>query len=278
VVVQHQLLGDLLITDLGYFRLESFKKIALARAFFLSRFFIGTNLYDLQTNKKIDLLTLLESIQGISHQLSVLMGDPNGVHVHCRLLCLRVSEEIANERRRKIYRNAQRKGRIPPQLHLKLAGWTLIVTNIPQEVLPIQSTWSLYSLRWQIELIFKQMKSILHIERSNTGKESRLRCELSGKLLMAILIHKVHAIVNVHSWNTKRVEISIEKLYKRLQERLFCFANHLLKSIKGALAYFANELKDILKNCLKSKQKSRLTTLEILDSTLVNSIKPSTLT
>lgn len=78
---------------------------------------------------------------------------------------------------------------------------------------------ALYTLRWQIELLFKHLNSIVRVVQSDTGNAHRLRCELYGKLIAAVWIHRIHAVINNALWNATRREISMEKLYKRLQER-----------------------------------------------------------
>ena len=139
-----------------------------------------------------------------------------------------------------------------------------MITNVPKEWLPPEKVRPFYSLRWQIELLFKQLKSVLRINHCATGKEPRLRCELLGKLIMAIMIHRIHACFNISMWNAKRHEISMEKLYKRIQERAFTLTTLLLISPKRARQYLASELDRLMNNCRKLKQKSRLSSLDAL--------------
>ena len=140
-----------------------------------------------------------------------------------------------------------------------------MVTNVPREWLPPEMVRPLYMLRWQIELLFKQLKSVLAIHRSVTGKEHRFHCELLGKLIVAILIHKIHADINICFWNTKHQEISMDKLYKRIQERAFIIMDMILTSLPKTIEFVTSELNRLMKNCRKLKQKSRPTSLQILD-------------
>ena len=126
--------------------------------------------------------------------------------------------------------------------------------------------YALYRLRWQIELIFKQLKSILCIHQSVTSKENRLRCEIYGKLIMAVLLHRIHASINITLWNKYCRELSMDKLYKRMQERAFTIMQLLLQSRKKAMIYISKEIDRLIKNCLKSIQSSRRTTLEMLEN------------
>ena len=266
-LTSHLRQGDLILFDLGYFCTKTLRDINRIGAYFLCRFFIGTALLDPITLMPIDLLQTLRKMKGNSYQMNVLMGSQyRGLQVVCRLVYLRVPQEIANERRRKMRKAMQkRKGREPSAYHMQMAGWTLMVTNAPEEWLPTEMMRPLYSLRWQIELLFKQIKSVLCIHRSNTGKENRLLCEIYGKLIMAVMIHRIHADINIRLWNTQRRELSMEKFYKRIQERAFIILQLLLVSLQKATAYLQDEIPRLIKNCLKSRQRSRRSTLETID-------------
>ena len=61
-------------------------------------------------------------------------------------------------------------------------------------------------------------------------------------------------------------EISWAKLYKRLQERAFLLAQVVMVSWAQARAYLSTELEKVLRHCRKHRQRSRLTTLEILET------------
>lgn len=262
---EHIASGELLIADLGYFCLETLMKIIKCGAYFVLRFLIGTTLYDAITMQEIDLQRILQKVTGTAYQLNVSMGSKEQTRVSCRLICLRVDEKIAEQRRRKLRQNAAKRGRTASELHLYLAGWILMVTNVPCEWLPPEMVRPLYSLRWQIELLFKQLKSVLAIHRTDTGKEPRLRCEVLGKIIAAILIHRIHADVNINLWNTTGQEISMDKLYKRIQERAFILMGLLCTSVLKAASFLAEELNRLMKNCRKLNQKSRPTTLQMLD-------------
>lgn len=259
--------GDLVLFDLGYFCTKTLKDINRIGAYFLCRFFVGTALLDTVTLMPVDLLHTLKKMKGDFHQMKVIMGSQNrGLQVACRLVCFRVPQQIANERRRKMREATQRKRkREPSKYHLEMADWMLMVTNVPEEWLSPAMMRPLYSLRWQIELLFKQIKTVLCIHKSNTSKENRLLCEIYGKLIMAVLIHRIHADINIRLWNTQRRELSMEKLYKRIQERAFIILDLLLVSTQKAIAYLQDEIPRLIKNCLKSRQRSRRTTLETIE-------------
>ena len=62
----------------------------------------------------------------------------------------------------------------------------------------------------------------------------------------------------------------MEKLYKRIQERAFIILDLLLVSLQKAIDYLQEEIPRLIKNCLKSRQRSRRTTLEIMEYGLLS--------
>jgi len=257
--------GDLLLVDQGYFKVNTLAEITAKGAFFLTRFLVGTKLKDAHTKTPIDLAEHFSRMRDNACEMDVLVGGGEIPQVACRLIALRVNEQVANERRRRLKKAAKKKGRAASRLHLRMCDWTLLITNVPQDWLPLEMVRALYTVRWQIELLFKQLKSVLRIHQSNTGKENRLRCELYGKLIGAVIIHRIHAAETNRLWNTQRREVSMDKFYKRFQERAFMLLRLLLSSVLEAVVYLRNQLKLIIPACLKDRQRSRLTTLEILD-------------
>ncbi len=145
-----------------------------------------------------------------------------------------------------------------------MCDWIIMITNVPEKLLRPEKIYTFYRIRWQIELLFKQLKSILRIHKSATGKENRLRCELYGKLIVAVLTHRIHGFLNAESWNTDRRELSMDKFWKRLQERAFSFMRIMLKSFKQAILYLYREIKGFIKDCFKLKQPARQSSLEML--------------
>ena len=74
----------------------------------------------------------------------------------------------------------------------------------------------------------------------------------------------MHAHLNNLFWNRAHRELSFDKFYKRFQERAFAILIKLLVSVQKAAQYLAAEIRIVATNCLKLKQRSRQSTLEML--------------
>ncbi len=257
---------DLLLFDQGYFKLTTVNAIMMKGAFFLTRLFLDTTVHDVQTSEPLDLGQVLRAAPGPTYERQVRMGQGPNQTCACRLVCLRVSAQVANARRRRFKAHARRQGRTGSPRHVAFCDWTLLITNVPEPWLPLDMVRALYTLRWQIELLFKQFKSILRVHQSATGNAHRLRCELYGKLIAAVWVQRLHAVANTALWNTSRQEISLAKLDKRLQERAFLLAQFMMGSEAQAMGDLSQELKTLLRYCRKHRQRSRMTTLEMLEA------------
>lgn len=257
--------GDLLLVDQGYFKLSMLSAIVSKEAFFLTRFLANTTVFDPDSKERIVLQEHLGKVRGNACEINALIGAAQMPRVSCRLIALRVSEDVANQRRRRLRKEAQKKGRTVSKYHLDMCEWTLLTTNVPSQWLPLEMVRALYTVRWQIELLFKQLKSILHVHKSDTGKEHRLRCELYGKLIGAAIIHRIHAAQTNNQWCSQKREVSMEKLYKRLQERAFTLMSIMLKHVGHACEYLRRQIELLIPLCLKDRQHNRRTTLQCLE-------------
>jgi hypothetical protein len=66
-------------------------------------------------------------------------------------------------------------------------GINVYITNtLPKEV-PMDYVHALYSLRWQIEILFKTWKSFFEIDECKNIKRERLECHLYGQLIGILL-------------------------------------------------------------------------------------------
>ncbi|GJL60976.1 MAG: IS4 family transposase [Nitrospirales bacterium] len=257
---------DLLLFDQGYFKLATLNALTAKGACFLTRLFLDTTVHDGQTSERLDLGQVLRTAPGPTFERQVRLGQgPNHTHA-CRLVGLRVPAQVAQARRRRFKAHARRQGRTGSPRHVAMCDWTLLITNVPESWLPLDMVRALYTLRWQIELLFKQFKSILRVHQSMTGNIHRLRCELYGKLITAVWVQRLHAVANTALWNTSRYEISLAKLYKRLQERAFLLAQLMMGSGAQTMSYLSQELETLLRHCRKYRQRSRMTTLEMLEA------------
>src|SRR5262249_2742602 len=110
----------------------------------------------------------------------------------CRLIAVRVPEEVANRRRQQARHKARDHGRTPAAEDLELLGWSLVVTHSTAAELTWKAVVVLYRARWQIELLFKLWKSHNGLARCRAGAPAlELLAVFYAKLLGVLLQHRL---------------------------------------------------------------------------------------
>jgi hypothetical protein len=228
--------GVLLLMDLGYFVLDTFKQINDCGGYFLSRFQAQTALLT-PTGERLALKKLLDAQTTPLAELEVLIGNRNQHQVPCRLIMIRLPQEVADRQRQKAKENAQRHGRQVTQEYLKLLDWALFVTNVPVALLRSEHVASLYRIRWQIELVFKMCKSFCGLDYIASLRPHRILTELYARLIGVVLTYFLIAPFRLPYGTTANREISpfkVRQIFQRFARAWALALNHaddLLASI-----------------------------------------------
>ncbi len=218
--------GSLTIVDLGYFCLDSFKAIMHKSAYFLSRFFTQTGLLT-PDKQKFDLLALLQIETSDTLEVEALLGTRVKHHLPCRLICLRVPQEVADRRRQKAKKAARSKGYKLSQKRLAWMDWTIFITNVPASMLSVEQIALLYRVRWQIELVFKLWKSYCGLSRVVGLRRARVLVELYAKMIGIVLTNFLVSPIRMPQGTYANREISpvkVRKIFRR-------FARDLCRSL-----------------------------------------------
>jgi Transposase DDE domain len=179
--------GSLRISDLGYFSVPVFAAMTAAQEYFLSRLQFGTKVL-LWDGNAVDLLTWLSQQNGPFVDQSIVLGQ--GQRLPCRLIAWRLPREQANRRRHKLRQEMLRKrGSEPSAERLAWCDWTILVTNVPGELLTPPETAVLYRARWQVELLFKRWKSQGLVAELSGATVIRQMVRLWSRLLAAVVQH-----------------------------------------------------------------------------------------
>ena len=178
--------GALALADLGYFNLERLAAQAANGSYWLTRVQAGTVLVAAD-EQHWAFSTWLATQTVTEVDCPIRLGAEQ--QLPCRLLARRVAPAVAAERRRQLRAEARRRGQPVSAERLKLADWTVFVTNVPVEWLILEQAWVLARVRWQIELLFKLWKSQGQLGEWRSGKPWHILCEVYGKLLGQLVQH-----------------------------------------------------------------------------------------
>jgi hypothetical protein len=175
----------------------------------------------------------------------------------CRLIAVRVPEEVAQQRRARVVREAKNLGRTVSAERLALCGWTVLLTNAPPGLLGVAEALALRRLRWQIELLFRLWKDEGKVDESRGHKPYRVLCELLAKLLGQV----------VQPWATllagSPLEVSGVKAAQRVRPRAAQLAERL--GVREALVAALGRLQERLRRFARKRGRpGRPTTLEVV--------------
>jgi hypothetical protein len=235
--------GSLSLFDLGYFNIDRFRQLISVGAFWISRLQFGVTVYGNDGQK----LSLLDELQRRFEagqrmvDMPILLGAVD--RLPCRLIAVRIPQEVAARRRQEAHQKASKHGRAASAEQLRWQDWTIFVTNCEPEQLTWKGVVILYRVRWQIELMFKIWKSIngLTAHRSEASAQEQLAL-IYAKLIGAIVQHWIlvsttwsngrrslmKAAVILRDWITSLAEALDDS------ERLVHTLNRLAETLVGA--------------------------------------------
>ena len=248
--------GSLRITDLGYFALAVFAAMTPAGEYFLSRLQFGTHVL-LQDGVAVEVLKWLGKQTGPFVDVSILLGQEH--RLPCRLIAWRLPPEQANRRRRKLRQEIKRKrGNEPCAARLAWCDWTILVTNVPGELLTPKEAAVLYRARWQVELLFKRWKSQGLVAELKGSTVVRQMVRVWSRLLAVVVQHWL-TVGSVWGDPTK----SLHKVYEAIRDfvgRLAAAMDHLaqLEEVLEAMR------QTFAKTCRRDR-RSKAGTFELLN-------------
>lgn len=109
----------------------------------------------------------------------------------CRLCALRKSRQAAQKARRKAERQARGNKNPPDPDYLELTEYVLVLTSLRRQRMSASEVLELYRCRWQVELAFKRLKSLLALGHVPKTNDETAKAWMQAKILVALLIEKV---------------------------------------------------------------------------------------
>ncbi len=176
------------------------------------------------------------------------------------MVAYQAPQEVAETRRRKIKKEAKKKGREVSEEYLALQEYTIYITNVTPAVWSKEIIGTVYRIRWQIELIFKQWKQLFRINLMKGSRPERIRCLVYGRLIMILMVNSIYGFSSIYAHIELKREVSIMKLVQWLKRKERLSKSLLLNDFETLLS---DLLKHLPKTLLKQKRK-RKTTIELL--------------
>lgn len=257
--------NDLRIEDLGYFKIERFEKVQAAEACFLSRLKYGVTIFTLENGayKKLDLLKVISKMkEGEIKNIQVYLGEKEKLLT--RLVLEKVPEQAANEKRRKLKTDKQNKRKAISKERLAFCDVNAFISNCSQEQLPNHLLRQCYSLRWQIEIMFKAWKSYFKIDKVKQMKIERFECFHYGCLMFIIASTNLLRYFKQRILRKYQEEISELKFFKLIASMRQKIKEVIIKQ-RLDIEWLLDQLAILTeRTCIKEQKKNRLKPLSII--------------
>jgi len=180
--------GDLLMGDRVYGTTGGMAHVVKGGGDVLARFAWNSLPLWATATQPFDLFTPLRTLHGTA------LGDwPAGIKdgptwVEGRVCALKRSAPATEQAQRQARRKAQKHGtQVTPET-LEAAGYVFVFTTAPANRLSPRQALEFYRGRWQIELVFKRLKSILGLNHLRRGEDQSAQAWIHGKLFAALLL------------------------------------------------------------------------------------------
>lgn len=254
--------GDLILRDLGYFKLKSFKKLSEIGGYFITRLPSHIKIYlNFEDKVPLDLPRYLDKHYKYSSEidLKVLVGDER---LPVRLIAYRVPKDVLNERLRKANKGAKEMGRVLSRSKLDRMKFSIFITNIPEEWVSAEFIGTVYRLRWEMELIFKHWKHLLHIDILEGISIYRTEVLIWSRLCTTVLVAYVSAIFMNLANSYCQGELSPVKLIEYLMRN-----GKLCEAVKlNRIEEFEQEmLLDLGRRLMKNRRSRKTMRERIID-------------
>lgn len=183
--------GDLLLADRGYSNAAGVGTVRAAGGDVLVRW--NSFSFPLQTGdgKAFDALTELSQLPKRGAREWTVSFTHGGRRFAGRLCAIRKNAVATARAREKMRRQARKKQKQVNDQALQLAEFVLVFTTVSRKDLTTREVLELYRVRWQIELRFKHLKSLLGLGCLPKYDAQSCRAWIQAKLLCGLLIERL---------------------------------------------------------------------------------------
>ncbi|MED1305684.1 transposase, partial [Bacillus pacificus] len=213
---------------------------------------------------QIDMEVLMNSLQpGQTYEISdAYIGKDKKLFT--RVIIYRLTEKQLRERRKKQVYTESKKGITFSEKSKRLTGINIYVSNTPEGIVPMEQIHDFYSLRWQIEIIFKTWKSLFQIHHWQNIKQERLECHVYGRLIAIFICSSTMFKIRKLLLQKNKRELSEYKAIGMIQDHVSLLYQAIQRNTQD-LTKILIRLFDLLqKNGRKSHRYEKKTIFDIM--------------
>ena len=183
--------GETVLADRGYSQRSGVAKVLEEGGHVVVR--LNWQNFPLETRdgEPIDIIACLETLEPGEIGDWDVQFRVDGRLYPIRLVAVRKTQAAAEAEQKRLRQAKCSKGRQPDPQALRAAHFVFVITDGDRATLPAAQVLELYRLRWQIEMAFKRMKSLLHLDHLRAKDPALARTYLYAKILGALIVDEL---------------------------------------------------------------------------------------
>lgn len=154
------------------------------------------------TGQRLAPLRLVRTLKaGQPQEWPTYVRPKRGAAIAGRLIAVRRSAAATRQVRRKLQRRASKRQEPVTRKAWAAAQYFAVWTTLPAPAFRATDVLDCYRLRWQIELTFKRMKSVMGLGHLPKHDPASARAWLHGKLFVSLLVERMlEAAASISPW------------------------------------------------------------------------------
>lgn len=275
---------ELHLKDLGYFNLEHLNMLEKSKAYYISKLRSTSVIYIKNDNpemntkgkikkssiyKKVDIQEIAEPLaEGETIEIpDIYIGKDK---LKTKLILTKLTQECKINREKKFFKDVKKGKKTLSDKNVFWNNINIYITNIPKSILSKEQIHDIYSLRWQVELMFKIWKSIFKIHDVKKVKLERFQCFLYGRLISLLLTSSIVSTGKKILWAESKKEISPMKSFGIVKEFFSGIREKIFRGEIILIRFLSKIVESIMKYGVKSKKKGKKTSFEIIESVKIS--------
>ncbi len=183
--------GDLILADRGYSNAAGVSWVVAGGGDVLVRWNSFSFPLETEAGRSFEPVKELSTLPKRGAREWAVSFPHQGKRYHGRLCAIRKSAVATVRAQEKLRRQARKKQRQVSEEAIKLAPFILVFTTVSRKELTTEEVLEMYRVRWQIELRFKHLKSLLGLGCLPKYDPQSCRAWIQAKLLCGLLIERL---------------------------------------------------------------------------------------
>jgi len=222
--------GTIAIGDRAYAKAKQLSELVNNGVDFIVRVGLRSmNLQNLDGSK----FNLIEAVRDVNEdetaghdiQIAVKKGNKILKTVKGRLLISKLSKKTQARSQKIAKRAGQKRQTTPAPETLELANYLVLFTSLSEATIPRATVFTLYRLRWQIEIAFKRLKSLLKLEELKAQDDQLVQVCLYASLILSLITEQmteqvVEQFQATPKFKNSKREISVWRIVKLVVTQL----------------------------------------------------------